>query len=191
MNVVIFWIRSSREAKSPRRSTRRVRIEKKISIMLSQLAGQGGEGTGVLGWSLIHLGVALEVCEEPLSRMRWIFLSGSTVAASSVRNSMKVAESLRLMIFGWTVPAVTFMAAISDTVPWRTYSNSRRSTRPGRAGRVARVRERACMAGFSSTLNSTVSAGWSGWERRHPARALLLEGRAGGPGGPAPAPGGF
>ena len=74
---------------------------------------------------------------------------------------MKVSESFFLMIFGWTVPVVTFIAAISDTVPWRTYSNSRRSTWPDRTGRVRRLRERACMQVFSSTLNSTVSAGRS------------------------------
>ncbi|MGH3901837.1 MAG: hypothetical protein ACRDTA_26995 [Pseudonocardiaceae bacterium] len=69
------------------------------------------------------------------------------------------AESFRAMIFGWTVPVVTFMAAIRETVPWRTYSNSRRWACPARTGRVARLRERACMAVFSSTLHSTVSGG--------------------------------
>jgi hypothetical protein len=49
---------------------------------------------------------AVEVCEEPLSRIRWIFLVGSRVWASSVRNSMRVVESLRVMIFWWTVPVV-------------------------------------------------------------------------------------
>ena len=83
---------------------------------------------------------------------------GSTVAASSVRKAMKVSESFRVMIFGWMVPVATFIAAISDAVPWRMYSNSRRSTQPGRTGRVARLRDLACMAVFSSTLNSTVSA---------------------------------
>ena len=47
---------------------------------------------------------AVEVCEEPLSRIRWIFLVGSRVWASSVRNSMRVSESLRAVILWWTVP---------------------------------------------------------------------------------------
>src|SRR5450759_5044008 len=75
-------------------------------------------------------------------------LAGSTVAPSSVRNSMKVAELLATMILGWTVPSVTFIAAISETVPWRTYSNSRSSGRPRRNAAVARLRLLACMAVF-------------------------------------------
>jgi len=72
---------------------------------------------------------------------------------------MKVAELLATMILGWTVPSVTFIAAISETVPWRTYSNSRSSGRPRRNAAVARLRLLACMAVFSSMLNNTASPG--------------------------------
>ena len=72
---------------------------------------------------------------------------------------MKVSESLRTMIFGWMVPAVTSIAASSDTVPCRTYSNSRRSGRPGRIGRLGCLRDLACIEVFSSPLSKIVFSG--------------------------------
>jgi hypothetical protein len=63
------------------------------------------------------------------------------------------------MILGWTVPSVTFIAAISQAVPWRTYSSSRSSGRPRRNAAVARLRLLACMAVLSSMLNNPASVG--------------------------------
>ena len=56
-------------------------------------------------------------------------------ASSLVRKAMNVAESLRVIRSVTICPVCTYRAAMIETVPWRTYSNSRRATRPGRAGR--------------------------------------------------------
>src|SRR5664280_299975 len=56
------------------------------------------------------------------------------------------------------VPAVTSIAASSDTVPCRTYSNSRRSGRPGRIGRLGCLRDLACLSGVLK-IKSGVCAG--------------------------------
>jgi hypothetical protein len=61
---------------------------------------------------------------------------------------MKVSELFRSMIFGRMVPSATFRAAISETVPCRTYSNSRRSGRCGAARRVRCLRDLAWMPVF-------------------------------------------
>src|SRR5664279_5259870 len=92
---------------------------------------------------------------------------------------MKVVESLLVMIFGWTVPSVTFIAAIREAVPCRTYSNSRSSGRPRRAARVRRLRLRAWIAVFSSTLNSTASSGGVRYSA-HTACAFLMNSGSGG-----------
>src|ERR1035441_7724235 len=64
------------------------------------------------------------------------------------RKAQKAAGSLRVMISPGTWPVTTFIAAIRDTVPCRTYSNSRRSRRPGRARRVGCLRGPGLDAGF-------------------------------------------
>ncbi|MFH8739434.1 hypothetical protein [Streptomyces sp. NPDC017964] len=48
---------------------------------------------------------------------------------------------------------------VTETVPWRTYSNSRRRTRPGADGRSGCLRERAAIAVFSSTDTTTERGG--------------------------------
>jgi len=47
---------------------------------------------------------------------------------------MKVMESFFRIRWPMTCPVETFIAAMMETVPWRTYSNSRRESRPGAAG---------------------------------------------------------
>ena len=65
-----------------------------------------------------------------------------------------------------TSPVVTFIAATMEMVPWRTYSNSRRAPRPGRAGICGCLRDFAWMPVFSSTLISTVPGGGFRYRRQ-------------------------
>lgn len=53
----------------------------------------------------------------------------------------------------------TSRAATREAVPWRTYSNSWRAARPGAAGWVGCLRERAAIAVFSSIDSSTALSG--------------------------------
>jgi hypothetical protein len=60
--------------------------------------------------------------------------------------SRKAAKSLSVRvgpIVPWTRPVATSKQAISVWVPWRLYSNSRRSIWPARIGRVGVIRSRA------------------------------------------------
>lgn len=72
---------------------------------------------------------------------------------------MKVAESLRLIGSTTTCPVATCSAATMETVPLRTYSNSRRPARPGAARRSGYLRYLAWIPVFSSTQTTTVSGG--------------------------------
>ena len=72
---------------------------------------------------------------------------------------MKATELLRSTRSAITSPVATFIAAMMETVPCRTYSNSRRASRPGRAGICGCLRDLAWMPVFSSTLISTVPGG--------------------------------
>ena len=80
---------------------------------------------------------------------------------SMTRNLMKVTELLRAIRWAMTSPVATFMAAMMETVPCRTYSNSRRASRPGLPGISGCVRDLAWMPVFSSMLISTVPGGRS------------------------------
>lgn len=64
--------------------------------------------------------VALEVCEEPLSKTTWIECDSSMLASISSKRSMKLTESLRAMSRAATLPVETSI----DAVPLWTYSNS-------------------------------------------------------------------
>ena len=65
---------------------------------------------------------------------------------------------LRSMRSVRTWPVWTFRAAMIETVPWRTYSNSRRAP-PGASGLVGVFAERAVIPVFSSTLITTAFGG--------------------------------
>lgn len=89
------------------------------------------------GWPASHARVVFEVWLEPLSITRWIFRLGWIAWSIWDRNQMKFSELFRPgMISPRTWPVATSIAAIRLTVPWRTYSNSRWASRPGRTGRV-------------------------------------------------------
>lgn len=70
-------MRSWRELNSPRRSSRRARIEKTISIWLSHEACLGVRRTVNLGCAASQARVAFETWDDPLSRTRWIVSFGS------------------------------------------------------------------------------------------------------------------
>ena len=78
---------------------------------------------------------------------------------------MNAAESFFLTRSVMTSPVVTFIAAMIETVPCRTYSNSRRASRPGRTGISGYLRDFAWMPVFSSTLASTAAGGGSRYSR--------------------------
>src|SRR6266568_26338 len=160
VNVVILASRSSREVKSPRRSSRRASTPNRCSTMLSQDACFGVYVTSNRGWAVSQARVAAEVCDEPLSMIRWMRRCGGIIWASMFRNRVKVAESLRLMRSAMTWPVVTFMAARREMVPWRAYSNSRRASRPGTAGICG------CLPGFCLDAGFLVDADQHGARRR-------------------------
>lgn len=75
------------------------------------------------------------------------------------RKPVKVTESLRLIGSAMTCPVATSSAATMETVPLRTYSNSRRASRPGRAGCSGYLRYLAWILVFSSMQITTVPGG--------------------------------
>ena len=64
-----------------------------------------------------HALVALEVWDAPLSNTRWTSMSVGMSRSRSWRNSMKVTELIRAMLFAVTVPLWRSRAASSDAVP--------------------------------------------------------------------------
>src|SRR6478609_2021462 len=134
--------------------------------MFSHEACLGVWVTAKRGWAASQARVALEVWEEPLSMTRWIFKAGSVHWLSRRRKLMNAWELLRSMRWAMTWPVATSMAAMMETVPWRRYSNSRRSTWPGWVRIVGWRRDLAWMPVFSSTLTSSVSGERSRY-RRH------------------------
>ena len=72
---------------------------------------------------------------------------------------MKVTELLLVIGSAITCPVATCSAAMMETVPLRTYSNSRRARRPRRARRSGYLRYLAWIPVFSSMQTTTVSGG--------------------------------
>src|SRR5215213_5675273 len=98
--------------------------------------------------------------EEPLSSTRWTWSPAGTLASNSSRKAMKLAEVLRSRSVAVKIPPPwTSRAASKIAVPWRTYSCSWRAGRPGATGWVGRVRLRAGMPVFSSTLSTRALVG--------------------------------
>lgn len=67
--------------------------------------------TAKRGWAASPARVALEVCEELLSVIRWIRRAGSVSWSSCRRKVMKVAESLQVMRWAITCPVATSTAS--------------------------------------------------------------------------------
>src|SRR6478609_1878380 len=94
----------------------------------------------------------------------WCVLSRSVAKTHSASGSvatvrsMCAAKSASVRVgptLGATIrPSTTSKLAIKHCVPWRTYSNSRRSTWPGRIGSVGAARSRAWMPVISSVLTT-------------------------------------
>ena len=72
---------------------------------------------------------------------------------------MKATELLRATGSMITWPVATCSAAMMETVPLRTYSNSRRAGRPGAGSRSGYLRYFAWMPVFSSMQTTTVPGG--------------------------------
>jgi len=75
------------------------------------------------------------------------------------RKPVKAAESLRVTGSVTTCPVATCSAAMMETVPLRTYSNSRRAGRPGAGRRPGYLRCFAWMPVFSSMQITMASGG--------------------------------
>src|SRR4029450_10410775 len=75
------------------------------------------------------------------------------VKSASVRVGPTVGATRR--------PWTTSKLAMRHCVPWRTYSNSRRSTWPGRPGSVGAARSRAWIPVISSVLTTCPPRAWS------------------------------
>src|SRR5215217_2207423 len=98
--------------------------------------------------------------EEPLSSTRCTSRAAGTLASNSSRKAMKLAAVLRSRSVACKIPPPwTSRAASRIAVPWRTYSCSWRVGRPGAGRVVGRVRLRAGMPVFSSTLSTRALVG--------------------------------
>jgi hypothetical protein len=122
--------RSSVEANDPRARTRRATIENAHSIWLSHDACLGVKSRVHRGCSSNHSSTSGVQCADWLSITMWPLPSGYevSIASSRVMNS-----------------------SVRQSVPWRTYSNSRRTGDPRVIGRSGYRRSSACMPVFSST----------------------------------------
>ncbi len=80
-------------------------------------------------------------------------------ATRSARKSTKLSDLVESVTQPATVPSCTLSPAKSTAVPWRRYSNSRRTGMPGTAGRVGWTRLLAWMPDFSSTDHTTAFSG--------------------------------
>lgn len=77
-----------------------------------------------------------------------------------------------------TLPVATSKFAMNDKVPWRMYSNSTRSTRPGRTRFVSWRRSSACIPVFSSVLTTCVPTAASSGAPRYVSQVRLAKKRS-------------
>src|SRR6266487_3664055 len=115
---------------------------------------------------------------------------GSRCSPGMVRKLMNVAGLLWLMASVMTCPECTSSAAMTGTVPWRMYPDSRRATRPGAARCSGYLRLRAPIAVFSSTHTTIDPAGFVQVEVAH-CGGFGEEAGVAGAGQPAAQPMGF
>ena len=113
----------------------------------------------IRGCAAIQARVALEVCDDPLSMTMWMFRRGSVHWSRRCGKPVKVTGSLRVIGSVITCPVAICRAATMETVPLRTYSDSRRASRPGRGGRSGYLRYLAWIPVFSSMQITTVPGG--------------------------------
>src|SRR6266536_2197678 len=188
--------RSSVEAKLARRSSLRARMENQSSIWFSQeqCLGVYTKRTRCVASVRKAVRVAID-CRMPLFSLtprssviwqraatsrtsvserrvsRWSATKIQAASGSSaIVRSMWAAKSASVRVGptdgAMTAPVATAKLAISAWVPWRTYSNSRRSTWPGRSGSVGAARSSAWMPVISS-----VPTPWTPWSWRAGAAA--------------------
>lgn len=84
--------------------------------------------------------------------------STSVLMSCSMLRAKSFSSRVGCNVGDSTLPVATLKFAVRHKVPCRSYSNSRRSINPGRAGLVGAVRSRACIPVFSSVLTTCVPA---------------------------------
>src|SRR5919201_3833743 len=167
MKASISWLAMVASAKLARRRHFRLKSENQTSIKLSQDAwtGKKWKTNGRCGWLSNQPATSADQCELTGSRIRWIGWPAGVCPSSSPSNSQNSRERCWRRTMPQTWPSLTRKPASRSTVPWRTYSNSRRAGR-GRAGGTrgaggwsGAVGSRTPMPGCSSTQNNGPSVG--------------------------------
>ncbi len=128
-------------------TTRLTRQEARLALAAAVVGAPGGRGDDA-HQGLRRVGVEIIGHDVPAGRRRggrhppWIWARKS----AAVRGGPPRGAA--------TAPVATSRLGMQVRVPWRTYSNSRRSTLPGAGGRPGGVRSRACTP-VSSSVRST------------------------------------
>src|SRR5262249_51476830 len=169
MNPSMCCVAALASAKLARLRHLRLRIENQTSTKLSHDAGTGRKWkTNVRrGCASNQLLTSADQWELTGSRMRWIGWPGGVCSSSSWSSSQNSRERCLRRTMPHTFPSLTRKPASRSTVPWRTYSNSRRAGRRragalrGTGGWSGAVGARTPMPGFSSTQNKGPSVGGS------------------------------
>ena len=102
-------------------------------------------------WRAMSRTTASDMWVSRLSQTMRQRMVGAAEAKSASRKAAKSASVRVSATLPPTLPVATSRWAISACVPWRIYSNSRRSTLPGLIGREGAMRSSAWMPVISST----------------------------------------
>src|SRR5919204_5477578 len=167
MKPSICWVARMASVKRARRRHFRVKIENQTSMKLSQDACTGKKWNTKVrcGWVSNQPMTSADQWELTGSRIRWIGWPAGVCSSSSSSNSQNSRERCWRRMMPQTWPSLTRKPASRSTVPWRTYSNSRRAGRGRAGGRrgtgawSGAVGSRTPMPGFSSTQYSGPSVG--------------------------------
>src|SRR6516164_1344134 len=145
----------------------RLKVENQTSMKDSQDACTGKKWNTKVrcAWAASQAWTSADQCELTGSRIRWIGWPTGACSSSKANSSQNSRERCWRRTMPHTWPSLTRKPASRSTVPWRTYSNSRRAGR-GLAGRwrgtggwSGAVGSRTPMPGFSSTQNNGPSVG--------------------------------
>src|SRR5215467_6320819 len=144
-----------------------LRIENQTSINESHEActGKKWNTKARSEWAASQARTSADQWELTGSRITWIGSSAGACSSSKASSSQNSRERCWRRTMPHTWPLLTRKPASRSTVPWRTYSNSRRAgrglagRRRGTGGWSGAVGSRTPMPGFSSTQNSGPSVG--------------------------------
>src|SRR5919201_406751 len=161
MNASICRVAVSTSGKSARLRHLRLRMENHTSMKLSQEAWTGKKWKTKVrsGWASNQARTSAEWWELTGSRIRWMSWPAGVSWSSRPSSSQNSRERCWRRTRPHTWPSLTRKPASRSTVPWRTYSNSRRAGRPGAGGWSGTVGRRTPMPGLSSTQNRGPSVG--------------------------------